>query len=158
MVAEPLSEAAVQVRLGYACGRRGIPGPASFRRWVGTALEVAGRSGGEVCIRIVDAAEGRRLNREYRGKDQPTNVLSFPAELPDGLDLPLLGDLVLCAPLVHHEAMRQGKRPIWHWAHLCIHGSLHLLGYDHQDEASAATMESLEIRALAGLGIADPYG
>jgi probable rRNA maturation factor len=110
-----------------------------------------------VSVRIVDTEEGQALNLQYRGRDYATNVLSFPVELPPGVNLPLIGDLVICAPVVAREAAEQGKKPADHWAHLTIHGTLHLLGYDHIDEAEAETMEALETRVLAGLGIADPY-
>jgi probable rRNA maturation factor len=146
------------VAVGYATSRRGVPAPASFRRWVEAALKGARRrKATEVSIRIVDADEGRALNLQYRGRDYATNVLSFPADLPPGLNLPLIGDLVICAPVVAREAAEQGKRLADHWAHLTIHGTLHLLGYDHIEEAEAEAMEGLETRVLAGLGIADPY-
>ncbi|KZC42901.1 MULTISPECIES: rRNA maturation RNase YbeY [Rhodanobacter] len=148
----------VLVHLGYAVPRAGLPAPASFRRWVEAALRGAKRrKGAELAIRIVDAHEGRALNRDYRGKDYATNVLSFPAELPPGVALPLIGDLAICAPVVLREAAEQGKSPRDHWAHLTVHGVLHLLGYDHTEEAEAEAMEALETRVLAGLGIADPY-
>jgi probable rRNA maturation factor len=115
------------------------------------------RQPAEVAIRIVGADEGQALNRDYRGKDYATNVLSFPAELPPGVDLPLIGDLAICAPVVAREATEQGKKPRDHWAHLTVHGTLHLLGYDHIEDAEAEAMEALETRILAGLGIGDPY-
>jgi probable rRNA maturation factor len=105
----------------------------------------------------VDTDDGRSLNRDYRGKDYATNVLSFPAEFPPGMDLPLIGDLAICAPVVLREAAEQGKAARDHWAHMTIHGVLHLLGYDHLVEQEAELMEALETRILAGLGIADPY-
>jgi len=146
------------VHLGYAVPRAGLPAPASFRRWVEAALRGAKRrKPAELSIRIVDAAEGRTLNRDYRGKDYATNVLSFPAELPPGVVLPLIGDLAICAPVVLREAAEQGKLPRDHWAHLTVHGVLHLLGYDHIVETEAEAMEALETCILAGLGIADPY-
>jgi probable rRNA maturation factor len=146
------------VHLGYATPRRGVPAPASFRRWVAAALRGAGRRrAAELSIRIVDADEGREMNRAYRGKDYATNVLSFPAELPPGVDLPLIGDLVICAPVVAREAAEQGKKPRDHYAHMTVHGVLHLLGYDHLEDDQAERMESLETRILAGLDIADPY-
>ncbi|HXD36791.1 MAG TPA: rRNA maturation RNase YbeY [Rhodanobacter sp.] len=148
----------VLVHLGYAVPRAGLPAPASFRRWVEAALRGAKRRRpAELSIRVVDAGEGRALNRDYRGKDYATNVLSFPVELPPGVALPLIGDLAICAPVVLREAAEQGKRPGDHWAHLTIHGVLHLLGYDHIEDAEAEAMEALETRILAGLGIADPY-
>lgn len=136
----------------------GIPRGDSFRSWVEAALAVARRRrASELSIRLVGAAEGRRFNREYRERDYATNVLSFPAELPPGLRLPLLGDLILCAPVVVREAAEQGKRLREHYAHLTVHGVLHLLGHDHLVDAEAERMEALERKALAGLGIADPY-
>ena len=147
-----------QVAVGYALPRAGLPASASFRRWVEAALRGARRrKPAELAIRIVDIDEGRALNRDYRGKDYPTNVLSFPAELPPGVALPLIGDLAICAPVVRREAVEQGKRERDHWAHLTIHGVLHLLGYDHVQETDAETMEALETQILASLGIADPY-
>jgi probable rRNA maturation factor len=144
--------------VGYAVPRAGLPSAASFRRWVEAALHGAKRrKPTELAIRIVDVDEGRALNRDYRGKDYATNVLSFPAELPPGVALPLIGDLAICAPVVLREAAEQAKLPRDHWAHLTIHGVLHLLGYDHIDDAEANVMEALETRILAGLGIADPY-
>ena len=146
------------LHVGYAVPRAGIPSPASFRRWVEAALHGAKRrKATELSIRIVDADEGRALNRDYRGKDYATNVLSFEAELPPGMKLPLIGDMVICAPVVAREAAEQGKRTRDHWAHLTVHGVLHLLGYDHIVDAEAEAMEALETRILAGLGIADPY-
>jgi len=148
----------VTVHLGYAVPRAGIPAAASFRRWVEAALRGAKRrKATELSIRIVDADEGRALNRDYRGKDYATNVLSFEAELPPGLKLPLIGDMVICAPVVAREAAEQGKPPRDHWAHLTVHGVLHLLGHDHIEDDEAEAMEALETRILAGLGIADPY-
>ena len=150
--------APVILAVGYAVPRAGLPASASFCRWVEAALRGARRRKSvELAIRIVDADEGRALNRDYRGKDYATNVLSFPAELPPGVVLPLIGDLAICAPVVLREAAEQGKAPRDHWAHLTVHGVLHLLGYDHIVDAEAEAMEALETRILAGLGIADPY-
>lgn len=148
----------LSLSVGYAAPRAGVPSPASFRRWAEAALRGARRrKATELSIRIVDSAEGRALNRDYRGKDYATNVLSFPAELPPGIALPLIGDLAICAPVVAREAAEQGKAPRDHWAHMTVHGVLHLLGYDHIEDAEAEAMEALETRILAGLGIADPY-
>ena len=108
-------------------------------------------------MRVVDEPEMRALNARYRGKDYATNVLSFPAELPPGVELPLLGDIVVCAPVVAREAQEQHKRERWHWAHLMVHGTLHLLGHDHERPRQAAGMEAIERRILGALGIADPY-
>jgi probable rRNA maturation factor len=144
--------------VGYALPRAGLPAPASFRRWVEAALRGAKRrKAAEVSIRIVGADEGLALNRDYRGKDYATNVLSFPVELPPGVTAALIGDLALCAPVVLREAREQHKNPRDHWAHLTVHGVLHLLGHDHIDETEAIVMETLETRILAGLGIGDPY-
>ncbi|BDU20458.1 endoribonuclease YbeY [Dyella sp. GSA-30] len=144
--------------MSYGVARTGVPSAASFREWVNAALAGAKRRRqAELSIRIVDAAEGRELNRDYRGKDYATNVLSFPAELPPGVQLPLIGDLAICAPVVAREAVEQGKPPRHHWAHMTVHGVLHLLGYDHMVDAEAEAMEALETRILAKLGIADPY-
>ncbi len=149
---------ALHIAVGYALPRAGLPSSASFRRWAEAALRGAKRrKPAELAIRIVDADEGRALNRDYRDKDYATNVLSFPVELPPGVQSPLIGDLAICAPVVQREAAEQGKPPRNHWAHLTVHGVLHLLGYDHIDERDAETMEALEIRVLADLGIPDPY-
>ena len=150
----------LDVAVGYALPRAWIPAAASFRKWVSAAL--AGRiREADLAIRIVDCEEGRALNRHYRGKDYATNVLSFPAELPEGLPkgvkLPLLGDLVICAPVVAREANEQGKPRNAHYAHLTVHGCLHLLGLDHIDPREAVAMEQLERDILAGLGLPDPY-
>lgn len=111
----------------------------------------------ELSIRIVDKEESQTLNRDYRQQDKPTNVLSFPADLPDVIDIPLLGDLVICAPVVEQEAREQAKTGDAHWAHIVVHGVLHLLGYDHIDDNDAAIMETMETEILATLGIACPY-
>lgn len=150
----------LDLAIGYALPRVGIPAAMSFRRWVAAAL--AGRiREADLAIRLVDVEEGRALNRHYRGKDYATNVLSFPAELPEGLPkgvkLPLLGDLVICAPVVAREAREQGKPLNAHYAHLTVHGCLHLLGWDHEDPREAEAMEQLERDILAGLGLPDPY-
>lgn len=133
------------------------PSPEQFSAWVGAALRGARKRNGEVCIAVVDATEGRELNRQYRGKDYATNVLSFPAALPRGVRSDLLGDLVLCAPVVADEALAQHKSCLDHYAHLSVHGTLHLLGFDHIDAADAECMEAMETRILAKLGIANPY-
>lgn len=127
-----------------------------FQRWATAALD-GRRDRAEVCVRVVDEAEGAALNARYRGKAYPTNVLSFPAELPPELGVPLLGDLVLCAPVVLREAREQGKPAQAHWAHLTVHGMLHLLGFDHIDPDEAEAMEALERSILARCGYPDPY-
>jgi len=133
-----------------------LPSDDSIQAWVAAAL-TGRRDAAELTVRIVDEDESRQLNGRYRGKDKPTNVLSFPAELPEELDLPLLGDLVICAPVVAREAEQQRKTPSAHWAHMVVHGTLHLLGYDHIQDTDAEVMEKLETGLLAGLGYADPY-
>jgi probable rRNA maturation factor len=152
----------LDVAVGYATARAGVPAATSFRRWVAAAAEGRIREA-DIAIRIVGEDEGRALNRHYRGKDYATNVLSFPGEMPEGVKLPkgvtlpLMGDLVLCAPVVAREAAEQGKPVAHHYAHMTVHGVLHLLGMDHQDEREAECMERLEREILAGLGIDDPY-
>ncbi|HJE28281.1 MAG TPA: rRNA maturation RNase YbeY [Pseudomonas nitrititolerans] len=133
------------------------PGDEDFRCWCELALRQRSADS-ELTIRLVDEAEGRELNHTWRQKDYATNVLSFPADVPDELlDIPLLGDLVICVPVVAREAAEQGKPLEAHWAHLVIHGCLHLLGYDHIDDAEADEMEALERQLLAELGHPDPY-
>jgi len=150
----------LDVAVGYAVPRSGVPAAVSFRKWVAAAL--AGRiREADLAIRIVGSREGRALNRHYRGRDYATNVLSFPAQLPEGLPkdvrLPLLGDVVLCAPVIAREAKEQRKPVAAHYAHLTVHGALHLLGWDHQDPREADCMEALERQILAGMGLPDPY-
>ncbi|MCG8909104.1 rRNA maturation RNase YbeY [Pseudomonas sp. DP-17] len=135
----------------------GLPSEAQFRQWCELALRQR-QNDSELTIRLVDEAEGRELNKTWRHKDYSTNVLSFPADVPDELlDIPLLGDLVICAPVVTREAAEQGKAAEAHWAHLVIHGCLHLLGYDHIEDEEAEEMEGLERELLAELGHPDPY-
>ena len=152
----------LDVAVGYGVPRAGVPAAVSFRRWVAAALDGRIREA-DLAIRIVGNKEGRALNHHYRGKDYATNVLSFPAEIaegvkmPKGVKMPLLGDLVICAPVVAREAKEQKKPLAAHYAHLTVHGALHLLGWDHEDEREAEAMEQLEREILAELGIADPY-
>ncbi|MCW8918022.1 MAG: rRNA maturation RNase YbeY [Gammaproteobacteria bacterium] len=137
----------------------GLPAEADFRRWVEVALQACApeREGAELTIRLVEEAEITELNATYRQQHKPTNVLSFPFEAPPGIALPLLGDIVICAAVVAREAAEQGKPLAAHWAHLVIHGTLHLLGYDHIEEGEAEEMEGLEIALLGALGYANPY-
>jgi probable rRNA maturation factor len=146
----------LDVSVNYAVPRTGVPAATSFRKWVAAALRGRIREA-DLAIRVVGTKEGRSLNRHYRGKDYATNVLSFPADLPEGVKLPLLGDLVLCAPVVAREAREQKKPVAAHYAHLTVHGALHLLGWNHEDEREAECMEQLEREILAELGIGDPY-
>ncbi|MCG6658732.1 rRNA maturation RNase YbeY [Halomonas campisalis] len=136
----------------------GLPSQAALAAWVAAALaRQPDDPRREVTVRFVDAEESRTLNRTYRGKDKPTNVLSFPFECPPGLTLPLLGDLVICHRVVVDEAQAQDKRLEDHYAHLVVHGTLHLLGHDHLEDDEAESMEQLEREILADFGIADPY-
>ncbi len=147
----------IELDLQLATQASDLPAEAQLRRWVELALRQR-TADSELTIRLVDAEEGQELNRTYRHKDYATNVLSFPAEVPDGLlDIPLLGDLVICVPVVEREAREQNKALEAHWAHLVIHGCLHLLGYDHIEDEEAEEMEGLERQLLAELGYPDPY-
>lgn len=138
----------------YACHNAGLPLRPQLRAWARAALDVDGKRGGQVTIRFVDAEEGRTLNRDYRGKDYATNVLSFPYEV----DPLVCGDLVVCADVVAREAAEQGKPLEAHYAHLIVHGMLHLQEYDHEEgEAEALLMEGKERTLLAALGYPDPY-
>lgn len=132
------------------------PDDDSFRRWVSAAL-AACQQAGHVDLKIVDADEIQYLNKTYRGKDSATNVLSFPSELPPGIPSDLLGDLALCTPVIEREASEQRKVLAHHWAHLTIHGTLHLIGFDHIEDKDAEIMESLETKILASLSIPNPY-
>lgn len=130
----------------------------ALRRVADAVLRIAGRTEpSEISLRVVDPEEMQTLNERFRGKNKPTNVLSFPVDFPPELALPLLGDVVICAPIVYREAREQHKTPAAHWDHLFIHGVLHLLGFDHENEAEAQEMEALETRALALLGWPCPY-
>ena len=138
-----------------------LPEDQDFECWAQLAIN-GHRDGGELCIRIVTPEESQELNHDYRGKDKPTNVLSFPFEappiqLPDGLPIDILGDLAICAEVVVREAREQNKVLAHHWAHMVIHGTLHLLGFDHINDDEAEIMESLERELLAQLQIPDPY-
>jgi len=144
----------------YASQAPDLPHRALLTTWVNSALKSEGsllKQKGEMTIRIVDESEAKQLNKRWRQRPYPTNVLSFPFECPPGVDIPLLGDIVICAPLVAREAADQQKSLHAHWAHLVIHGTLHLLGYDHISEQEAQIMESLEIQILHELGYSNPY-
>jgi len=170
--------APLQVELQFATRRPWAPGPVTLRRWARAALAAgrpakpkpgggplksaraarpAAKAGYTVCIRVVGKAESHRLDLQFRGKDRPTNVLSFPASAAERAESGALGDLVICAPVVSREAREQGKPLGAHWAHMVVHGTLHLLGYDHELARAARRMESLEVEILRGLGFHDPY-
>ena len=134
----------------------GLPTEEQIAQWATSAVQPEGDEV-EMTVRIVDEAESHELNLTYRGKDRPTNVLSFPFECPDEVELPLLGDLVICRQVVEREAVEQEKPLMAHWAHMVVHGSLHLLGYDHIEDNEAEEMESLETQIMQGLGFDDPY-
>lgn len=139
-----------------ACEALNLPSEEQLQLWVTTALASL-KNDSELTIRIVESIESQELNHQYRQKSKPTNVLSFPFEVPDGIDINLLGDLVICSDVVNQEAIEQNKKNHDHWAHLVIHGCLHLLGYDHIEDNEAIEMESLEIKLLSTLGIDNPY-
>ncbi|VUD61627.1 Endoribonuclease YbeY [Thalassocella blandensis] len=153
------------VDIQHACSAETLPSDEEIHSWALAALTAAqgedsqseNASDKELSVRIVDAEEIQQLNRQYRDKDKPTNVLSFPCELPPGVDVPLLGDLVICAQVVRDEAIAQQKLEMSHWAHMVVHGTLHLLGYDHIEDAEAEEMESLESKILHTLGFPEPY-
>ncbi|TVP55131.1 MAG: rRNA maturation RNase YbeY [Halomonadaceae bacterium] len=151
----PTGAPEVTLDLQLACQAPDLPTPSQLERWVRAGYQ--GQQDSEVTLRIVTRAESADLNHRYRGKDRPTNVLSFPFEAPQGLTLPLLGDLVICAHVVAQEALEQHKPLTDHWAHMVIHGLLHLQGYDHIEDDEALVMEALEVQLLAALNIADPY-
>jgi len=163
--------ASLQVELQLATRRPWVPGTVTLRRWARTAyaaglaamparkrrLHASVEAGAVLCVRIVGSAESRRLDREYRGKDKPTNVLSFPSSPEERVASGALGDLVICAPVVAREAREQRKTLGAHWAHMVVHGTLHLLAYDHERAGDARAMEALEVEILRGLGFHDPY-
>ncbi len=135
-----------------------LPSEEQLTLWASTALQ--GRTEfdePELTIRLVAEEESQELNHEYRGKDKPTNVLSFPFEAPPEVPIELLGDLIICAQVVQDESIEQGKTAEAHWAHMVVHGCLHLLGYDHIKDDEAEIMEDLERQILATLGYPDPY-
>jgi probable rRNA maturation factor len=137
---------------------RAAPQASRLELWIDSALRQSGfGTAAELTLRIVGESEMQDLNYRYRNTPRPTNVLAFAADLPPQLGLPLLGDIVICAPLVEREAGEQGKTMQAHWAHLVVHGTLHLLGHDHVDDTEALLMEQLETAILRNLGFADPY-
>lgn len=158
-----MTAVAVTADLQVACDEPHIPAEADIRAWIAAAVEQSNcptREQVEVAVRVVDAEEMQTLNRLYRDSDKPTNVLSFPAADIAGLPpaaAQILGDVVVCAPVVAREAAEQGKPVADHWAHMIVHGTLHLLGFDHESDTEAAAMEALETRILASQNVTDPY-
>ena len=136
---------------------KAIPSLEQIEAWANAVLVAENTGEQEITVRFTDDEESQTLNHEYRGKDKPTNVLSFPFEVPPGIEMNLLGDLVICVPVIMREAEEQDKTPTNHYAHMVVHGILHLLGYDHIDDADADILEAKEIRILASLNIGNPY-
>ena len=166
-----LSRGPVTVELQDAAGETGLPDEEEWARWIGAALEFADKGVAEepgdesdltrnVTVRLVGQDEGRQLNTTYRKKSGATNVLAFAGPRGEALvpeEDRELGDIVICLPVVYREARDQGKQPIAHMAHMAVHGTLHLLGFDHEDATAAQRMEGLEKKILSGLGFPDPY-
>ncbi|MEQ9564866.1 MAG: rRNA maturation RNase YbeY [Pseudomonadales bacterium] len=136
--------------------QQATPDAQSFEHWVQTALTESYEQA-ELSVCIIDEEEMTSLNSRFRGQNKSTNVLSFPADLPEGMAIPLLGDIAICAPVIEREAMEQQKSLESHYAHMAIHGALHLAGYDHIDDSAAEEMEALEIKMMGKLGFANPY-
>ncbi len=149
---------AVHIDIEVATGDD-APDPETMSRWLQLALasQLPADKPTELSVRIVDAAESQTLNAQYRQQDKPTNVLSFPADMPADLPVQHLGDIVICASVVNREAAEQQKSEAAHWAHMCIHGTLHLLGFDHIETDDAEIMEALETELLAQLDFPAPY-
>jgi probable rRNA maturation factor len=154
---------ALAVETQFAARRPWVPGAVALRRWARGAYASAACASAlrptnpRICIRVVGSAESRRLNRSFRGKDAPTNVLSFPASTLERSSDGALGDLAICAPVVAREAREQGKPLAAHWAHMVVHGVLHLVGYDHQHDLEARRMERVEVEILRAFGYQNPY-
>jgi len=159
---KPTRKMTVRVDVQLAADDDSVPAADDIVIWVDRAIDAARSSGNtEVSVRVVNAVEMQQLNSEFRDQHKPTNVLSFPAGdlagLPDDAERPL-GDIVICAAVVAEEAEQQGKTQRDHWAHMIVHGTLHLLGFDHENDSDTADMENLEIQILGRHGIANPYG
>ncbi|WP_022944678.1 rRNA maturation RNase YbeY [Pseudoalteromonas ruthenica] len=144
------------VDLQLACEFDNLPSAEQFQRWAALVLDEL-KPNSEITIRISNAEESQSLNHNYRGKDKPTNVLSFEFDAPPGVELPLVGDLIICPEVVYRESLEQQKSFHDHFAHMVVHGCLHLLGYDHINDADAQEMEAIEKRLLATIDISDPY-
>jgi probable rRNA maturation factor len=149
----------IELDLDIADNLQHVPTEEQFRGWITQALTAGGynKNSVELSVMVVSETVSQTLNDQYRGKNKPTNVLSFPAEIPEFVESELIGDMVICAPLVQKEAEQQNKSLQDHWAHLTIHGCLHLLGFDHIEDEEAEQMEAIEIKVLQQLGIANPY-
>ncbi|MEW5680859.1 MAG: rRNA maturation RNase YbeY [Pseudomonadota bacterium] len=147
---------AITLDLQLVSSAGNLPTETQILQWLEAAI-LPFQADAEVTVRIVDNEESQQLNHDYRGKDKPTNVLSFPFQCPPGIELPLLGDLVICAPVVAAEAAEQQKSLQAHWAHMVVHGSLHLLGFDHINDDDAEQMEAEEVTILQQLGFTNPY-
>lgn len=145
-----------EVVVQLACDEDDLPDPAKLRTWARAAVGKQ-REHAELTIRVVGEGEIAELNERYRKKSGVTNVLSFPFDAPEEVDIPLLGDIVICAPVVRREAGEQSKSVNAHWAHMVVHGTLHLLGFDHDKPSEAQEMEAMETRILADLGFDNPY-
>ena len=145
------------VDIQLADGSAKTPDAQQIRGWVSAVFTALERSPLALTVRVVGEEEMAKLNRRYRGRNQPTNVLSFPIEPLPGVCNDLLGDVVVCGPVVDREATIQQKSPMDHWAHIVVHGMLHLFGYDHENDQEAKAMETLEKYVLEGLGFSDPY-
>lgn len=146
----------IDIDVQYAVSKENCPSSAQIKKWAEAALEK--QSNAKIAIRIVEDAEMIALNHRYRNKNKTTNILSFPCQLPVNIRGNQLGDLVICKSVIENEALEQQKSITAHWAHIIVHGILHLLGYDHENEEDAFKMESLEVAILEDLGFADPYG
>jgi len=147
----------LKIDLQLVMSDNSIPDRAKFQNWVDAAADACHCDNMALTIRVTDAAESAELNARYRNKPEPTNVLSFPYEDPPGMETNVLGDLVVCAPVVQNEAVEQHKSSDAHWAHMLVHGVLHLCGYDHTDQPGTDEMESLETSIITALGFPPPY-
>lgn len=147
----------IELELQIASDAKTLPHPSQFKEWTSSVLSERFEEA-ELTIRIVDEAEMSDLNKQYRNKKGPTNVLSFPQENHPDVEITLLGDIIICAPIVEKEAIDNDKELLSHWAHMVIHGIYHLLGYDHQNDEDAKEMEELEIQTMLELGFKSPYG
>ena len=147
----------IQTTIQNVSGATGLPRHRDFRRWVEAALEDTSVENAELTLRLTDEEEMRRLNKRYRDRDAITNVLSFPYGVPSGPGQPLLGDIALCVSVIRQEAREYGLRGMERWAHMVVHGVLHICGFDHESDDDARRMEALEGRILGRLGFADPY-